>query len=73
MPGFASTNPETPSPGLDEERKREVRVKDGDGSVWNGCWVRGKSSRVLEGEGATRGILRRSGKCRTYSCKNEKK
>ena len=33
MPGFASTNPETPSPRLDEERKREVRVKDVAGSV----------------------------------------
>jgi hypothetical protein len=33
MPGFASTNPETRSEELDEDRKWEVRVKDGAGSI----------------------------------------
>ena len=32
--GFVSTNPGTRSPGLDEDRKWEVRVKDGAGSIF---------------------------------------
>lgn len=64
MPGFASTNPEpllhsefvstnleTRCEGLDEDRKWEVRVKDGAGSIWERSVCKREAGENLEEEG----------------------
>ena len=60
MPGFASTNPGTPSPELDEERRGEVRLKGGAGSVLE---QRVCKSGVVESLGRERGLrVKKNGK-----------
>jgi hypothetical protein len=71
MPGFASTNPEpllhsefvstnleTRCEGLDEDRKWEVRVKDGAGSIWERSVCKREAGENF-GRGGSRDEIRR--------------